>query len=254
LYSELDPERILNTIATLKSRIGERFPNSGLSRVSSELERLGIESQATTQRLRQPVWSLRIGAGIGVLGIAGIMVGVAMVALRISAPVEGRNEPLQASEAAINEIILLSIGIFFLLSLETRVKRRVALRALHKLRSLVHIIDMHQLTKDPERLFAASHVTASSPAVHFNRSELARYLDYCSELLSLASKLAALHVQYLNDPVVLSAVNDIETLVTGLSNKIWQKIMILDVVLPPAPAEQRITVQGEASQSAQSRA
>ena len=65
---------------------------------------------------------------------------------------------------------------------------------------------------------------------------MSRYLDYCSEMLSLSSKLAALHVQYVNDHVVLDAVNDIETLAASLSNKIWQKIMILDSTPPLAPA------------------
>ena len=74
---------------------------------------------------------------------------------------------------------------------------------------------------------------ASGTAGH--GAELARYLDYCAELLSLSSKLAALHVQYLNDPVVLDAVNDIETLAASLSNKIWQKIMILDIAIPETP-------------------
>ena len=60
---------------------------------------------------------------------------------------------------------------------------------------------------------------------------LARYLDYCSELLSLSSKIAALHMQYMNDSVVLDAVNDIETLAASLSNSIWQKIMILDATV-----------------------
>lgn len=234
MYSELVPERILDTIAALERRIAERFPDSGLSRVSAELQRLGNESRATTQRLRRPIWPLRIGAGLGILSMVGIMLGVALVALRVSVPGEGRNEPLQAIESAVNEIILLAIAIFFLLSLETRVKRRVALRSLHKLRSLIHIIDMHQLTKDPERLFVSNPTTVSSPKRRYTRFELARYLEYCSELLSLANKLAALHVQYVNDAVVLSAVNDIETLAAGLSNKIWQKIMIIDVVMPPA--------------------
>jgi len=35
-------------------------------------------------------------------------------------------------------------------------------------------------------------------------------------------------VQHLNDPVVLEAVSDIEVLASNLSNKIWQKIVILD--------------------------
>jgi hypothetical protein len=40
--------------------------------------------------------------------------------------------------------------------------------------------------------------------------QMSRYLDYCSELLSLTSKLAAFHAQYLRDQVILSAVNDIK--------------------------------------------
>ena len=31
-----------------------------------------------------------------------------------------------------------------------------------------------------------------------------------------------------HDPVTLAAVNDVETLTTGLSSKIWQKITLLD--------------------------
>ncbi len=37
-------------------------------------------------------------------------------------------------------------------------------------------------------------------------------------------------VQNFNDPVVLSTVNEIETLATGLSGKIWQKITLLERV------------------------
>ena len=95
---------------------------------------------------------------------------------------------------------------------------------------MAHIVDMHQLTKDPEHLLVPEMRTPSSPDRQFTRFELSRYLDYCTELLSLASKLAALHAQCVNDPVVLDAVNDIEVLASNLSNKIWQKIMILDTM------------------------
>ena len=57
--------------------------------------------------------------------------------------------------------------------------------------------------------------------------ELIRYLDYCSEMLSLTSKLAALYAQNLPDPVVIDTVNEIESLTTNLSQKIWQKITIV---------------------------
>jgi hypothetical protein len=62
--------------------------------------------------------------------------------------------------------------------------------------------------------------------------ELSRYLDYCSEMLSLVGKIAALYVQRFDDPVVLAAVDEIEDLTTGISRKIWQKIMIINQEKP----------------------
>ena len=58
--------------------------------------------------------------------------------------------------------------------------------------------------------------------------ELIRYLDYCSEMLSLTGKLAALYMQDMRDPVIIESVNEIEDLTTSLSRKIWQKIMVLN--------------------------
>jgi hypothetical protein len=137
---------------------------------------------------------------------------------------------LQAFESAAQDLVFLGIAIYFLVTIEGRLKRRLALRDLRRLRAIVHIVDMHQLTKDPEHLLVPSDRTASSPDSQLTRFELSRYLDYCSELLALSSKLAALHAQYMNDPVVLDAVNDIEVLAANLSNKIWQKIVILDTI------------------------
>ena len=67
--------------------------------------------------------------------------------------------------------------------------------------------------------------------------ELLRYLDYCSEMFALVSKVGALTVQGFADPVVLGAVDEVENLTTGLSRKIWQKIMIVQQLVnaPPRP-------------------
>jgi hypothetical protein len=158
---------------------------------------------------------------------------------------------LQGIDAAINELILLSVALVFLISVEVRLKRRKALATLHRLRSIAHIVDMHQLTKDPDSLLRPLPPTTASPVRTLTAAELTRYLDYCSEMLALIAKLAALMVQYLQDPIVLSAVNDIESLTSGLSRKIWQKIMILDVSAAAArgaaPVEQ--SHQAEALQT-----
>jgi hypothetical protein len=68
------------------------------------------------------------------------------------------------------------------------------------------------------------------------RFELSRYLDYCSEALSLAGKVAALYLKGFDDPVALQAVNEVEDLTTGLSRKIWQKLTILYAMAPASPA------------------
>jgi len=47
---------------------------------------------------------------------------------------------------------------------------------------------------------------------------------------TLIGKLAALYAQNLDDGVALSAVDQLEALTTGLSRKIWQKVMLLDRV------------------------
>ena len=134
---------------------------------------------------------------------------------------------LQVLEAGMNTIILISAVLLFLVTFEIRRKRNRAVIAIHQLRALAHVIDMHQLTKDPERVFSKENQTASSPRQTMNAFELTRYLDYCTEMLSLVGKVAALYAQDFGDSVVLAAVNEVENLTTGLSRKIWQKIMII---------------------------
>jgi hypothetical protein len=148
--------------------------------------------------------------------------------VRLPTGVDGLAVFAQATEAAINDLIFLGATVLFLVTLENRLKRRKALAALHQLRSVAHVVDMHQLTKDPEQLASSQPKTPSSPVRALTTSQLGRYLDYCSEMLSVISKIAALHVQHFNDPVTLAAVNEIETLTSGLSGKIWQKISLLD--------------------------
>ena len=120
--------------------------------------------------------------------------------------------------AHVGRVVLIALGVFFVWNFETRVKRRRALAALHELRSIAHVIDMHQLPKDPDRLQKGRPNTKSSPKSSMNAFDLRRYLDYCSEMLSLTGKVAALHLQTLDDSAVVAAVNEIETLTTGHRN------------------------------------
>ena len=236
-YRSLDPGQIVATAHTLQRRIGERFPDSGLSRVAAELAQAAEETSARIHDLRQPRWGLRAGTGLLVVVLVTVAL-LAVSAMRWPASLTDLGAFVQLLESAINDVVFLGIAIAFLVTIEGRLRRREALRALHELRSLVHIVDMHQLTKDPDHFLPDRATTASSPARTLTPAQLTRYLDYCSEMLSLVGKVAALYAQQLDDPVVLSAVTEVESLATGLSGKIWQKIVLLGTAVraPVAPA------------------
>lgn len=228
-FLSLDADEIVRTIDTLSRRIEERFPGAGLGRVCGELLAIARHARERAQWIARPILALRVATvGLAVLIVAGL----GLMLTRLQPPAGGFEigQFIQVLEAGINDLVLIGAAIFFLGTLEGRIKRRRALRALHELRSIAHIIDMHQLTKDPERTIGDAPVapaTESSPPRRMTPLELGRYLDYCSEMLSLTGKVAALYVQHFDDSVALQAVNEIEDLTTGLSSKIWQKLMIL---------------------------
>ena len=225
-YLELDGRQILATARRLEERIGERFPAAGLRGVAAQL-RVAAEAALTrAPALRRPLLALRAGAAIlAVLLLAGV--ATVITSLRIDTRIETVTDLVQTLESAVNDVVFVGIAIWFLATLETRLKRRRALAALHELRSLAHVVDMHQLTKDPEQAGHQLVDTPSSPKRPLSRPELARYLDYCTEILALTGKVAALYAQHLQDGVVLAAVNEVEGLTTGIARKIWQKIAIV---------------------------
>jgi hypothetical protein len=233
MYRQLDETKIIRTLERLRDRIGERFPEAGLRKISENLLALAHETSECVAYLRRPNWPLRLFTGAIVVGMIALLVTLALT-VRVPAGVGGLSDIVQGIEAAVNDIIFFGIAVYFLLTIETRLKRRRALKAIHQLRSLAHIVDMHQLTKDPERAMLTQPDTASSPTRAMTLPELGRYLGYCSELLSVTSKVAALLVQYFDDAVVLASVNEIEDLTTALSSKIWQKLTILDRALTRA--------------------
>lgn len=234
MYRQLDPERIVETADRLQRRIQERFPDSDLSRVAAELLTVTRGSQARAEQVERPILSLRIGLA---LIVAAIIVTAAAAGFWIALQRGTSNwaDLTQGLDAALNVLVLLGAGVFFLVTIERQLKRRMALRALHELRVLAHVVELHQLTKDPERLAITGQETPSSPTLSMTPFELTRYLDYCSEMLALIGNLSALYVRRLDDSVVLDAVDAIESLTAAISQKIWQKIQITSTRFGSAP-------------------
>jgi hypothetical protein len=226
-YRSLNADRIEATLETLYNRIQERFPNRGLANLCKQLLDIAREDKRKLAWVARPNILLRVGVGIAIFLGA---VGMVWFATRLPGMEVGTevSNVLQGVDAAVNTIALSGAASWFLLNLESRWRRRAVLADLHELRSIAHVVDMHQLTKDPSQLWKGYNSTASSQVHEMNEFELTRYLDYCSEMLSLTGKLAALYMQNMRDPVIIDSVNEIEDLTTSLSRKIWQKIMILN--------------------------
>ena len=225
----LDPGRVVATFDKLHARVNERFPTSGLSQVCADLAVVARETAGRARRLSRPYYGLRLLAALTVVAAvagqvyAANLIDWSLLGRKVDAP----GAAAEGLQAAVNLAILAFGALWFLITAEQRLKRRRILNALFELRSFAHVIDMHQLTKDPTIILAVGPATPSSPDRRMSEFELSRYLDYCSEMLALTAKLAALYANQSHDEVVFAAVNEVENLTSNLGRKIWQKIMIL---------------------------
>lgn len=237
-YSTLNPERLKETQRKLTERIAARFPTSGLSQVAAELVRMVEVAGARSEAIRRPNWPLRAGVVLLSLGALGLVLRLA-TSLEVKTDLKDAMRLFEFVDAAVRTCFFIGAAVLFLVSLEIRMKRRRALAALHELRAMAHVVDMHQIAKDPEGLLrggpptpGAKEQTTKTP------DDLNRYLNYCNELLSIISKIAALYVQDFPDGPTVAAADQVENLCTELSQRIWQKIMVLDELVGQQPEGQ----------------
>jgi hypothetical protein len=226
LHEPLEAPAVRETVDELYARIEARFPRRGLLAVCGDLLLLVEAVQNSSGRTHQRIRAARVASRVVMVAVLG---GTAFALFMAGRDVVRRGlhsyvDLLPLIETAINDIVFAGIAVFFLWSFPERVQRGQLLKLLHQLRSIAHIIDMHQLTKDPEQLKPSFTPSSASKPLGMTRDEVERYLDYCSEMLSLVGKTAALCAEESRDNVVLETVSRIETLTVGLSRKIWQKI------------------------------
>ncbi len=239
MYRTLEPARIISTLEALEKRISQRFPGAGLAAVCADLISLARETALRAESIARRSIGLRLLIWLAVTACILLLAALAYILFTSTKTSDDLFSTLQGIDSGFNILVLTGATLFFVWSLEARMKQRKALAALHEFRSIVHVIDMHQLTKDPSMLGGVH--TSASPDRNLTPFELMRYLDYCSEMLSLTAKCAALYAEKLSDPVVVDTVGDIERLTSDLSGKIWQKITIVqtlegrDIPLPHGP-------------------
>ncbi|MEL4357467.1 MULTISPECIES: hypothetical protein [unclassified Luteococcus] len=215
-FQRLEHARVRRSTAELQARIRSRFPNRTLWEVCGELVALVDEVAGQDGQSQRRVRLARVLSRLAVLLVVVFLAGtIGLAALDVL-----RGGTFQAIdflpllETMINNLVFGGLAVLFLLAVPERMERARILRILHRLRSLAHVIDMHQLTKIPER-----H--------ELGAADLKIYLEQCSEMLSLVGKTGALFAEDTTDGDVLDAVEGIEALTSDMARKVWQKIAII---------------------------
>ena len=162
----LDPRRVIETIGKLKKRIDERFPGAGLGAVCGELLAVAQDSsERAWQIARRPVL-LRLGIFLLCAGALGLLAWVLSRLEFSQAAADSVYTVFQGMEAVANLVVLTGGTLVFMITIEQRLKRRRALGALHELRVIMHVIDMHQLTKDPSAAVSVGRQDAVLARAH----------------------------------------------------------------------------------------
>ena len=126
----LKANHIARTAKKLSQRIYERFPKSGLFEVSTVLVGLGTKAEIDAPRISRPIYWVRVAVGILVTFI--VFVGASLILTVLSSTDELSEvalvDLLEGLEAGTQQFILFGIAVFFLFTLEGRIKRGRALR------------------------------------------------------------------------------------------------------------------------------
>jgi len=223
--TRIDSKLLEETLTTLHCRIEERFPKSGLGKVCEDIIKILNKTNEQIKWISKPHFIIRLSLSLILLtSLVGLFFLVKNTNYNLSNSIDSI---VTVSEAFFNIVFILGAGIFYLISTETRYKRKKAINSINQLRSLLHVVDMYQLSKDPNMVDMKNYNTMNSPTRVLTRFELFRYLNYCSETIVIISKISTIYAQSFDDDIIIKSVNDIEILSTGLNQKIWQKINIL---------------------------
>ena len=230
----LQAEKIEKAISELEQGIHEILPGRKIGDVCHELREVAREAHTKSLRnksssfTRNKLLKLFLIAALILIVTSLITFGLSYFLREILTSL-GRNigieEGLQMTDTAITLLLPSIAYIFYRLKDNIKTYRTEVLNDLHKLRMLSHIIDVKQLNKTPDWIDWKEEKNKHDRKL--NARQIAFYLEFCSQMQSLIGKIAVLYIRDVNDPALITAVNEIETLTTGLSRKTWQKLMLM---------------------------
>src|SRR5437660_1204752 len=115
-FRQLDPEKIIETVQKLQTRIEERFPGSGLGKVVAELLRVAQETVARIQWIQRPQLPLRAAALMLSLAIIALVILVLRNIKKFD--LNDFTNTMQGVDASIGSVVFIGAAILFLISSE----------------------------------------------------------------------------------------------------------------------------------------
>ena len=174
INNSLRYDKIEYTIGKLCRRIEERFPGSGLGQTCDDFFQFTKTSKKNIAWIVRPILWIRATAYVIIAATSILLIySFTLIDFKVKNTFA---EWATIAEASFNDIILIGAAFFFLFTLENRIKRRRALKVLNEIRGFAHVVDMHQLTKDPQLVGTERKDTENSPKSRSVRSSTWRPL------------------------------------------------------------------------------
>ena len=208
----LDAGKIIETAKNLADDIKLRLPGSNLAVLAEELAVLAVVTEERGRQARRPFLAIR---ALSALAISLVLLGLWYIARHIHARWElgTINNLFDALNTGFNLLVLLGGALWFLVTLETRIKRREALEFIEELREFAHVIDVTQLYYTPD-LYRRSEGAGSG-----NLAIDETYLLYCTQMLGVIGNLASLYTRGATGDSILRAASEVEMLTMAITTK-----------------------------------
>jgi hypothetical protein len=221
LKHRLDPAKIIQTAENLARRVSSRFPESNLAGLAADLAEIARETDERARQARQPIPLVRTAGGLaGLLGVWGLWFLVGRIQTHLvnaNLEFDSITDLFEAADAGFNILIALAGALWFLVTIEARVKRKQALEHIGELLEFIQLIDVTQLYYTPE--LYKSNLPPDSAQSRFDHT----YLLFCNEMLGVIGNLAPLYTRGNMDDAVWRATSDVVTLVNAIEGRLFAK-------------------------------
>jgi hypothetical protein len=219
----LDPVRIVQTAENLARSISDKLPESTLASLAAELAAIARATDERARQARRPIYAIRC---VSLLAIGASLVGIFYLLGHIHTRWDFGTitEFFEATDAGFNLLILLAGALWFLVTIEERVKRTRALASLGELREFIHVIDVTQLYYTPDLY----KVDPASSRTSLNLDYT--YLLFCTQMLAVISNLAPLYTRGATGDSIWRAASDVEMLANAIATKLVSKAETVRVV------------------------